>query len=359
MISKGLKALLIYTFLSWMQCTQTQTAPKRKTNKEAVAIEQAKLLKLRLRDFHGKQRKPLLIATFVNASKPLTRTNLWSNIEKMGEIADFAIVIYDGDSPSITKLCYPLEFYNNSEAIVHCKRAVISYIPEHKIIPKPLLYPDLLHYLPDYNRTMLIDEDISLVNFNYTEFMTLWDCAFYPLQPPVIVQGLVTPRTQAWNFVHWSTWKRGNRSHVMASATDFIEQQIPAFDSLFLMWFIEHVMSYTYPNAVKHETDWGSDGFWCAAARPFANHIYRVKHPSKYIPCALIAGTSPFQHLNTKALPKSKTKYLKSGKLVTSVWRRLFPSWDADWEDPAFEQFGYPRSYGIHRNCTLRHGPIE
>jgi hypothetical protein len=336
--------------------------PKRRTNKEALVIENAKALKHHFQKLKLSNRKPFLIATFINATRSDSRNNLYENIRLLGNHADFAVVAYDGDSVAMGQLCYP-EGENETIVthIIHCKRSVISYLPDHRMIPKPLLYPDLLHYLPDYERTMLMDEDMSLIKFNYTEFMTLWDCSFWPLEPPLIVQSLIVQRTQAHRFVHWGNWKQyPNRSEVIASSSGFIEQQVPAFDSLFLLWFIENVMSYTYTTAVKFESDWGADGFWCAAARPFAIHVYKVPYQLKYIPCALLTGTSPFMHLNSRTLPKIRMKYLSSGQTLTRLWVHLFPTWFISEKlDPLNETANFLRSYGISKRCPLRHGAIR
>jgi hypothetical protein len=339
---------------------------KRRTNKEFNAVLQAKAMKERyfnLSDSFLATRKPFLIGTFINATKPISKSLLHSNIAKMRGIADFAIIVYDGDSSDIADLCYANK--EQVSAIVHCRRALISYVPGYRVIPKPLLYNELIHYLPNYRKTMLIDEDISLQSFNYSEFMSIWDCAFYSIvpHPPLVVQGLIAQKTQFYNFVHYRTWKESsNLSHVIAAETDFIEQQIPVFDSFFLLWFIEHVMSYTYMDSLVLESDWGSDGYWCAAAVPFAHHVYDVKNVSTYIPCALIIGTSPFHHMNTHSLSTKKGtfgKYVQTGRKISGIWKQLFPSWKSFTTDPTWEVSGSRMSSGLNKSCPLKYGPIK
>jgi hypothetical protein len=345
---------------------KAEALKKRRTNKEFNAVLQAKAIKERYFNLSASflaTRKPFLIGTFINATKEISKSLLLSNIAKMQGIADFAVIVYDGDSAAISELCYPNRIQNS--AIIHCRRALISYVPGYRVIPKPLLYGELVHYLPDYRKVMLIDEDISLKSFNYSEFMSIWDCAFYSTaaHPPLVVQGLIAQKTQFYNFVHYSTWKESsNLTDVIVAETGFIEQQVPAFDSFFLLWFIDHVMSYTYMDSLVLESDWGSDGFWCAAAKPFAHHVYDVKNFSTYIPCALIIGTSPIHHMNTHSLSTKKGtfgKYVQTGRKISGIWKQLFPSWKSSPTDPTWEVNGYRLSYGLNSSCPLNYGPIK
>jgi hypothetical protein len=82
-------------------------------------------------------------------------------------------------------------------------------------IPKTALYKELLPLLPRYRRIFLLDEDILLHGFGIVNsflfafenklyihtdlgsLSTVWDCAFWPQPPPLIVQPLVLESIQA------------------------------------------------------------------------------------------------------------------------------------------------------------------
>lgn len=341
----------------------------RKKNKEIVAIEAAKEMREKHR-LHTPTlaSKPLLIATFMNASKLPSRVLLFNNIYRTYEQADFVVILYDGDHQAVTRFCNPKNIHPPAFAsVIHCRRATVSYSSRHRFIPKPLLYTELLPYLPRYRKTMLLDEDISLSEFNINEFLAIWDCAFYPSHPPMIVQGLLAEPTQYFPFVHYSEWqKHGNLTSVIASGTDFVEQQMPAFDSMFLFWFIEHAMVYFLSAAFHYETDWGADGHWCSAARSFAHHYYGIKYGlpnnQQYVPCALITGTLPFHHKDTRSLNWLKANYdayHAAGTSVVELWRSYFPSWKVEYEDPIHidptKSFRpYRKSYVIPNDCPLQ-----
>lgn len=73
-----------------------------------------------------------------------------------------------------------------------------------------------------------------------SRFESKWNCAFHPNPPPLIVQALVAENTQYFPFVTVKGW--GNKP-LTAVATGLVEQQIPAFDSVFFEWFLKRVIS--------------------------------------------------------------------------------------------------------------------
>jgi hypothetical protein len=244
-------------------------------NKEPFVLDKAREMMIHYN--LSQPRYPLLITVFMNASSARSVKIIKDNIVTVSRktspllsnsklnisstahsLLRFAIVFYGGNPNEIRIICDHPEL---SPFIVHCKRAIVSYSPLHSTIPKPLLYPEVLHVLPNFRKVMFLDEDISLTEFNYTSFMSIWDCAFAPNQPPpLVVQALIRENTQFYDFVHYSSWKNDTtevkRSNVIASAAGFIEQQIPAFDGFFLTWFIQYIISWTYSEAMNTESDW-------------------------------------------------------------------------------------------------------
>jgi hypothetical protein len=359
----------LFVVFSFIFCIFILDVQSRRSHKELVALDQAK--KLRSRFEHSNStfflRKPFLVATFLNASRPISRNTLFTNIEELNGLADFAIIIYDGDQNTVLTVCQSDEKKSLLKSIIHCKRSAATFDPDHSTFPKPVLYPDLLPYLPLYKKTMLIDEDISLKGFNLTDFLHTWNCAFSPSLPPLIVQGLIfESSSQAYPFLHWHVWRDSpHLKDIVASGTNFIEQQIPAFDSIFLLWFIESINSHILTDSLKYESDWGADRFWCSAAREFAQVYYQIDHNKKnhihnnininnqnknknhssssfpshyYTPCALFTQTPPFHHLNSHSLQgkrKNYRTYVQYGRKMMAVWRKFFPSWYIEIEDPS------------------------
>jgi hypothetical protein len=276
------------------------------------------------------ERKPLLIATFLNSTNPRSVKNLHDNIEFFREKATFAVVVYDGTSVSIHSACHAST--SIASGIVHCRKATITYTNAYRSYPKPVLYPDLLPLLPYYRRALLIDEDISLREINLKEFLRIWDCAFWPAHPPLVVQGLVYENTQNIKYVEWDYWKKNeNSSSVIAAKSKFIEQQIPAFDSHFLYWFIDYVLAQWHEQYLHYQTDWGIDGLWCGAGFHFAHQVYGVPlNDSQFAPCALITGTQPFHHLNghtLKAKSHNHQKFWADSLEFMELWKGYFTGW--------------------------------
>ena len=264
--------------------------------------------------------------------------------------ADFAVILYGGDPTEIQSLC---AFSTRKDAVIHCKRSQITFSSEHSTFPKPLLYQDLLNYLPEYSKTMLIDEDISMKDVNMTDFLLTWKCAFYPQSPPLVVQGLIYEPSQAYSFLHHGTWRAENLSSVLATETNFIEQQIPAFDSIYLLWFIESVISNILEDSLKYESDWGADNFWCAAAKDFAAAHWQYRE--NFVPCALLTQTPPFHHLNSHAIAGKRQTYRtykQYGRKMMAVWRHFFPSWYADIADPTQADLPVRRVRSLPYECV-------
>jgi hypothetical protein len=346
-----MRLLMVFLFLS-LHISKVQTF--KRSVKELAALDQAK--KLRSRFEHSNSAKPFLVATFLNASRSTSRNTLFTNIEALKGLADFAVIIYDGDQNEVSTFCQSNGF---SESIIHCKRSAATFDPDHSTFPKPILYPDLLPYLPLYKKTMLIDEDISLKGFNLSDFLHTWNCAYWPSFPPLIVQGLIFQNnSQVDPSLHWHIWRESpHLKDIVATETNFVEQQIPAFDSIFLLWFIESITSHILTDSLKYKSDWGTDFLWCLAAREFAQVYYEINQnnsinninnvndnnqikdhssssfPTHYTSCALLTQTSPFHHLDFHSLSSKKKNYAtfeKYGRKMLTVCKRFFPSWFID-----------------------------
>lgn len=245
--------------------TAAPVTPIVKPNYETKLIEKAIEDYKYAKSTRTKPLKPLLCGTFIRAST--AASTIISNVLLMKHSCDWVIVIYDGSVEFENKICQPLLKQAN---VVHCKRAEFPISNKPRVIPvytltdvikstqtnnnintnskgltsvsatgtssskvvlaepigsvaKTVLYHDLLPYLPSYQRVFLLDEDISLMGFNVSLAMSIWDCAFKT--PPLVVQPLVYEKTQFFPFVHKSMWRKKLRD-VYASAVGIIEQQV-------------------------------------------------------------------------------------------------------------------------------------
>lgn len=196
---------------------------------------------------------------------------------------------------------------------------------DRKAVPKSVLYSELLPYLPNFKRIFLMDEDISLVGFDFKSMMKIWDCAFYPFPPPLIVQPLIAESNQYFKFVGVKAWQGKG---VVASASGIVEQQVPMFDAVFFEWFVKRCLSMTKQDAISAGVDWGGDRSWCNAAKMYGRDV--LKQRKDYVHCALLVGGTPVHHLNTKAIATKRTnrkQFLKDGFAMVDKYINLFPTW--------------------------------
>lgn len=348
---------LCVTFLVWFLLLSAFTLTlslyhannSGESSNEKEAIENAERV---VSDFllYPKKRNSFLISTFINAS----RTNsfrIWSINLAIARTADVdvAVVFYDGDFNETSRFC---NISGYKDRIKHCERALISYDERLITVPKPLLYPDLLPYLKMYERVMLIDEDISLSEWNMTHFVKVWTCAFSP--PPIIVQGLIFEGTQAFGFLNAKTWRRKDLNSVLASATAFVEQQIPAFNSAFFYWFVKFVLPAIFPSMIERQSGWGIDFTWCGAASAFARSIYQITERD-YVSCALITSGGFFHHMNGKSI---RSKYesqevLRKFRIDSAeqmlLWKRSYPSWFRHFADATLPSFR--KALSLNESC--------
>lgn len=278
-------------------------------------------------------RKELLCVTFTQPSTTATDIQR-KNIAIMQAHCDWAVVLYNGTTESIGRFCAGS---NSTQRLVHCARNADTLIartavdPNHNnttvvlSTPKTVLYHDLLPLLPRYRRVLLLDDDISLVSFNYTAFEHIWNCAF--AYPPLIVQPLITSSmNQDIIYVNAQQWST-NHSSVLASGVGMVEQQVPCFDAIFFEWFVKRVLTQTKSFALQYGADWGHDFSWCSAARDYAKEVLGITHPA---PCAVITGSTPVTHLNLRSMQNKRRHRLffqTNAVTVVKHYMQLFPTW--------------------------------
>jgi hypothetical protein len=293
------------------------------------------------KDFHRAslstiERKELLCVTFLHPNTT-AHDNFIGNVQAMGTHCDWAVIYYQGTASEIHSTCSDTRVVQH---IIHCKRNEETEVSRfvstdhggngsesiRLSVPKTVMYHDLLPYLSTYKKVFLMDEDISLQGFNVTSLMEPWECALSP--PPLIVQPLVAESNQYINYLNRNSWKRRDRSKIVASGVGIVEQQVPLFDSVFLEWFIRRVLSLTRDTALIHGVDWGHDRSWCNAARMYGKYV--LNYPDSYTPCAVFPHATPIHHLNFRSMENkrnNRTFFEQNGYAVVQRYIDYFPTW--------------------------------
>ena len=276
--------------------------------------------------------KPLLCVSFMGLS-PFSCMSLQGNIDLMGDKCDWAIMLYAGTEAEVGAIC---KTANVSTTTAFCGRTRESILAEKlkKSIPKSVQYQSLLPYLPKYERVILLDEDINLNGFDVAAFMRTWDCSFE--RRPLIVQPLIVESNQYLSYVNVNAWKnKTSMAGVLASTVGYVEQQVPAFDSIFFTWYVKRVLSQTRDVALQYAIDWGHDRSWCNAANMYARDVlhWPVIGPNGTVatPCALItAPNTAVHHLNYETMQfiRSRLKIVRRHLfIVIQRYIDLFPTW--------------------------------
>eukprot|EP01039_Chlorochromonas_danica_P008108 gene8108-8947_t len=309
--------------------------PKVLYNKEYEAIALGKMDYQTRTNHSSSPKRSLLCVTFTQPSPtiiPLIRDNIYH----MGHHCDWAIIFYNGTRSAIRSVCDNLN--SSWSNVIHCQRSPTTTTERFTLdektnsliplsTPKSVLYQDLLPFLPSYYHVFIMDDDISLSDFNYTVYDKIWRCTFP--RKPLITQPLVASQTPQYiTYVNYHNWQRGGRERVVASSTGLIEQQVPIFDSNFLQWFIERVLLWTIPFALQYGADWGHDRSWCKAAKTYAHFV--LSWPAESVVCALITKVPPVYHLNMRSMHNKRYHrelFRANAAIVLQKYVEFFPSW--------------------------------
>lgn len=302
------------------------------------------VVKLGKRDFHRAvmstlARKELLCVTFLHTNDTVIE-NFVQNVLAMGSTCDWAAIFYKGSVSEIRSTCDSVRI---AKHMVHCKRSeetlhsryVTSGLDTDGIsnqsmvklsVPKTVMYRDLLPLLPNYKKVFLMDEDISLQDFNVSTLLLHWECALSP--PPLIVQPLVFESNQYINYLNENSWRRKDRSRIVASGVGLVEQQVPMFESVFFEWFVRRVLALTRDTALVNGVDWGHDRSWCHAARMYGRYV--LNYPEDSTPCAVLPRATSIHHLNYRSMGnkrENRTAFEQRGNTVVQRYIDLFPTW--------------------------------
>lgn len=283
------------------------TKMERKAISEAKNILNGKLKK--------KSRKPLLCVTFISLQNLKSINNLNKNIIYANVRCDWAVIQYDSNSIENTtvKMAAAKTIYDSANI---AKSVVVllneKYIPskkyraDHNLINtlngtrmKPILYHYLLPNLDFYSKVWLMDDDISIVGFDFDAYFGIWNCAFNGKGPlPAVTQPLLIGKDlPPFSRV---VWKMYNNS-VIAIKSAWIEQQTPIFDTQFFSWFVDYIITPVYNDIAKSRVDCGQDCTWCGAAKVWNDLKFQAsnKDSNAVAPnpaCAVIMGDNHVTH---------------------------------------------------------------
>eukprot|EP01041_Mallomonas_annulata_P008456 gene8457-17433_t len=293
-------------------------------------------------------KKPLLCAVFLSTSKSSIEL-LEANMRYTGQECDWAAIAYAGDESRLvrvkgrssawnsTLIHYSVESDNiDTNPSTSSYTIPINISQEHssittrnisfKHIPKPLLYYRLLPYLPNYERVWLLDEDMSLKDFNIKQFFHILNCYAYPKPPMLVAQALVAENTQYFKSFNHKSWEK---IQIIAMAVGYIEQQAPIIDATFFHWFINYIVTPLVDVVRVLGSDWSFDDSWCRAAASFSKDAYGHKsiYPES---CLLVIKGTPIHHLNSKKLHYlhlRRNEFGRVGTALRNITGTLFPLW--------------------------------
>jgi hypothetical protein len=331
--------------------------------------EEMNAIRLGKKDYHKAAlstlpKKELLCVVFTS---PNATTNevMFRNAELMGDSCDWAVIHYNGTPEQIATVCNEPRLKARS---IHCDRNEASKDHRHcdsldgksrvKLsVPKTVFYHDLLPYLHRYERVFLMDEDISLEGFDVKQFMLHWNCGLHP--PPLVVQPTIFESNQYINYLNKNSWKKGDRSKVIACGVGLVEQQVPFFDAVYFEWFVRRVLSQTKETALNYGVDWGHDRSWCNAARMYSKYV--LNYPNSSVPCAVLPRATPVHHLNLRSMDNKREHrdlFQANGAKVVQKYVDLFPTWvqvdvlkpNNPLDPKNFEAF--PRVHKLNERCV-------
>lgn len=157
-------------------------------------------------------RKPdtMLCAIFMNFCEEAVNL-LYHNMRAAGKSCTWVVFAYKGDKrllsvfsryvsnhPNIT--IRHIGFVKNitDVAPIYCKDSLNAKsnfnLFNNSGVPKSVLYMELLPYLSEFERVLILDDDMDISEFSFDVFHDIMNCGFQSGCGPVLVQPLVGPQ---------------------------------------------------------------------------------------------------------------------------------------------------------------------
>ena len=177
---------------------------------------------------------------------------------------DFGVVLYKGDAANWTKAKARVLYSTNRTLRVRQGERPAG-AGNYSFVPKFHFHAQVPEWIAEYEYVWLIDDDISLVDFNATAFFRRHQ-RMYPTGPPLVAQPTISAEwPQDMPLVNEGDWPEG--AHV--AVTNMVEQQAPIMDTRFWRW-LQNQSTSLRAEQVRMHTDYGYDTSWCAAAAFYA-----------------------------------------------------------------------------------------
>lgn len=258
-----------------------------------------------------------LCATFVGNSSSALQI-LQRNIELSISACTWVVIEYN----VLSQVC------SNSFVKLHtiyCQKATLLNMYNNISIPKSVMYHDFVHLVRFYENVFLMDEDISLIGFDFQIFSKNWDCVFHP--KPLIVQPLIAEYTQYILWANERPWRHRNFKRIIGNEVHLVEQQVPMFDSRFFHWFVTKVLKPLKTISAIYGADWGHDRTWCNAAKLYSTYILQKNETN--VVCAVFPHATSVHHLNTRSFnmkKKDNRRFRENAKHVVQEYINLYPT---------------------------------
>eukprot|EP01035_Chromulina_nebulosa_P024822 gene24822-32326_t len=358
------RLVLLHTYL--LIISVVVSSHQLSTYEETALVNARKLSALNLNP-----QKPMLCVTFTALQKDKSWRNILRNVKYAKERCEWVVVSYN----SVDEVLYSSRLTVIEEVALWANTSAM--VMRHSFgdrdgLMKPLLFDALLPFLRLYSKVWLMDEDISIVGFNFRSYFGIWDCAFDPASPPpVISQPLISGNKYQPPFSK-DGWAMYNNS-VVAIRTAWVEQQSPILDARFFAWFIENIISPMKDDFIEIKSDFGYDQAWCGAAEMW-NSVLREAAPhgdsstegkgrargvKNNPPCVVIMADTHVNHRNFKTIvdwhAKTKEWLTRSESLLTAFRIKLPNTYCDCYRDGSFydNKLWYSKSSG-----TCKHKPF-
>jgi hypothetical protein len=137
--------------------------------------------------------KQLLCSTFISLRNKNSERNLVENIKYAKEKCDWVVVSYNAVNNE-EEFERSVSLFEETARASNTKISVLRHsFGNIDSIMKPLMFDALLPHLESYSKVWLMDEDISIVGFDFRSYFGIWNCAFDQSSPaPVISQPLIS-----------------------------------------------------------------------------------------------------------------------------------------------------------------------
>ena len=134
--------------------------------------------------------------------------------------------------------------------------------------------------ITDFSNVIFVDGDLDFAGFPWGEFFLRHTAYLGQYEHKIIGvtrqsynESMLSTKTShnSWyTAINGEFWHHCNRSNIVASPVDFLEQFFVMMDTGFMLWFMSHVLDEHFLGLHRSlATDYGIDTLWCGAAREY------------------------------------------------------------------------------------------